>query len=80
MSSYKRRRFNGCFHAICATAIILAFVVSGRTVLTVDGDLDQTFGTDGKMLTDFNRSTDIPNAVAIQADGKYRGRHNLSRR
>jgi uncharacterized delta-60 repeat protein len=70
MSSCKRCRFNAYFHAICATAIILAFVVSGRTVLAVDGDLDPTFGTDGKVLTDFDRSTDIAYAVAIQADGK----------
>src|SRR6476646_10978550 len=66
MNSFKPSRF----HAICATAIALAFVVSGRTVLAVDGDLDPTFGTDGKVLTDFDHSTDIANAVAIQADGK----------
>jgi uncharacterized delta-60 repeat protein len=70
MSSYKRCRFNVYFHAIRATAIILAFIVSGGTVLAVDGDLDPTFGTDGKVLTDFDHSTDIANAVAIQADGK----------
>src|SRR5947208_12176902 len=70
MSSFKPCLFNAYFHAICATAITLAFVVSGRTVLAVDGDLDPTFGTDGKVLTDFARSTDIANAVAIQADGK----------
>jgi uncharacterized delta-60 repeat protein len=63
--------FKPClFHAICATAITLAFVVSGGTVLAVDGDLDPTFGTDGKVLTDFDHSTDIAYAVAIQADGK----------
>jgi uncharacterized delta-60 repeat protein len=70
MSSNKCCRFNAYFHAICATAIMLAFVVSGRTVLAVDGDLDSAFGTDGKVLTDFDHSTDIANAVAIQADGK----------
>jgi uncharacterized delta-60 repeat protein len=70
MSSYKCCRFNAYSQAICATAIILAYVVSGRTVLAVDGDLDPTFGTDGKVLTDFDHSTDIANAVAIQADGK----------
>ena len=70
MSSSKPCRFNAYFHAMCATAIALAFVVSGRTVLAVDGDLDPTFGTDGKVLTDFDHSTDIANAVAIQADGK----------
>src|SRR4026207_806261 len=70
MSSFKPRRFDPYFPAICATAIALAFVISGRTVLAVDGDLDPTFGTDGKVLTDFDHSTDIANAVAIQADGK----------
>src|SRR5438094_1716665 len=70
MSSFKPSRFNTYFHAICATAITLAFVVSGRTVLAVDGDLDPTFGTDGKVLTDFDHSTDIAYAVAVQTDGK----------
>ena len=58
------------FHAVCATAIILAFAVSARSVLAVDGDLDSTFGTDGKVLSDFDHSTDIANGVAIQTDGK----------
>jgi uncharacterized delta-60 repeat protein len=35
-----------------------------------DGDLDPTFGTGGMVTTDIGRSTDIANAVAIQADGK----------
>src|SRR6266513_1864142 len=70
MSSLKPCRFNAYFHAICATAITLAIVVSGGTVLAVDGDLDPIFGTDGKVLTDFDHSTDIANAVAIQVDGK----------
>ena len=70
MSSDKCCPLNAYFHAICATAIMLAFVVSGRTVQAFDGDLDPTFGTDGKVLTDFDHSTDIANAVAIQADGK----------
>jgi uncharacterized delta-60 repeat protein len=39
-------------------------------VLAVDGDLDSAFGTDGKVLTDFDHSTDIANAVAVQTDGK----------
>src|SRR4030095_14682483 len=70
MSSFKFFRFDAYFHAICATAIAFAFVVSGRIVLAVDGDLDTTFGTDGKVLTDFDHSTDIANAVALQTDGK----------
>jgi uncharacterized delta-60 repeat protein len=55
---------------IYATVIILAFVVSARTMRAVDEDLDPTLGTDGKVLTDFDHSTDIANAVAVQADGK----------
>src|SRR5215468_3152090 len=69
-SGYKRCRFNAYFHAISAPAIILAFVVSVRTVLAIDGDLDPMFGTDGKVLTDFDHSTDVANAVALQTDGK----------
>jgi len=34
------------------------------------GDLDPTFGVGGMLMTDINRSTDIANAVAVQADGK----------
>ena len=71
MSSFKLSRFNAYSHAICTMAITLAFFHSGRTVLAVDGDLDPTFGKDGKVLTDFDHSTDIANAVAIQADGKF---------
>ncbi len=35
-----------------------------------DGSLDTTFGTGGKVTTDFNSSYDFANAVAIQQDGK----------
>src|SRR5437870_6272102 len=35
-----------------------------------DGDLDPTFGTGGQVTTDLAHSTDIANAVAVQADGK----------
>ncbi len=36
----------------------------------VDGSLDASFGTGGKVLTDFGRSYDQATAVAIQLDGK----------
>jgi len=52
---------------IGAAAIMLAFAASARAA---DGDLDPTFGTAGQVTTDFNHSTDIANAVAIQTDGK----------
>src|SRR5688500_11215319 len=35
-----------------------------------DGTLDTTFGTGGKVTTDFYSSTDTVNALALQADGK----------
>src|SRR5262249_16748710 len=35
-----------------------------------DASLDQTFGTDGLVSTDFDRGFDIAKAVALQADGK----------
>jgi len=53
-----------------ATAIILALFVSVQLAQAADGDLDPTFGTGGMVMTDIKRSTDIANAVAIQADGK----------
>jgi uncharacterized delta-60 repeat protein len=57
------------FRVICASAAMV-LIISGQIVQAADGDLDPTFGTDGKVLTDFDHSTDIANAVAIQADGK----------
>jgi len=57
------------FRVICASAVMV-LMMSGQIAQAVDGDLDATFGTDGKVLTDFDHSTDIANAVVIQADGK----------
>src|SRR5947199_876603 len=57
------------FRVICASAVMV-LIMSGQIAQAADGDLDPTFGTDGKVLTDFDHSTDIADAVAIQADGK----------
>jgi len=35
-----------------------------------DGSFDKTFGTDGKVITDFGKGTDQATAIAIQTDGK----------
>ncbi len=35
-----------------------------------DGTLDSTFGTNGKLTTDFGNSNDVANSVVIQNDGK----------
>src|SRR5439155_8159035 len=56
--------------AIGATAIILTLFSSVQMAQAADGDLDPTFGTSGMVTTDIDHSTDIANAVAIQADGK----------
>ena len=63
-------RFATHCRAIGAAAIILTLFVSVQMAQAADGDLDPTFGTGGMLMTDINRSTDIANAVAIQADGK----------
>jgi uncharacterized delta-60 repeat protein len=57
--------------SIAAAAAFSAFLISGSAALAADGDLDPSFGIGGRVLTDFNNSTDIANAVAVQADGKY---------
>src|SRR6266704_1317908 len=56
--------------AIGATAIILTLFSNVQMAQAADGDLDPTFGTGGMVTTDIDHSTDIANAVAIQADGK----------
>ena len=63
-------RFATLCRAIFATAIMITLFVSVQTMQAADGDLDPTFGTGGMLMTDINRSTDIANAVAVQADGK----------
>src|SRR6476620_10929037 len=63
-------RFATHCRAIGAAAIILTLFVRVQMAQAADGDLDPTFGTGGMLMTDINRSTDIANAVAIQADGK----------
>jgi len=63
-------RFATHGRAIGATAIILTLFVNVQIAQAVDGDLDPTFGTGGMVTTDLGHSTDIANAVAIQADSK----------
>jgi len=65
----QRCGFTTHFRMIRAAAVMV-LIMTGQIAQAVDGDLDPTFGTDGKVLTDFDHSTDIADAVAIQADGK----------
>jgi uncharacterized delta-60 repeat protein len=55
---------------IATAAIVLAWFISPQVARAAAGDLDPTFGTAGTVMTDINRSTDIAQAVAVQADGK----------
>jgi uncharacterized delta-60 repeat protein len=65
----QRCGFTTHFRMIRAAAVMVV-IMTGQIAQAADGDLDPTFETDGKVLTDFNHSTDIADAVAIQADGK----------
>src|SRR5215471_19418992 len=55
---------------ILGAAIVSTWLISSPVAKAAAGDLDPTFGTAGMVMTDINRSTDIAQAVAIQADGK----------
>ena len=55
---------------IATAAIALTWFISPQVAQAAAGDLDPTFGVGGTLMTDINRSTDIANAVAVQADGK----------
>jgi uncharacterized delta-60 repeat protein len=53
-----------------AAAVMCALFVSPEVMQAAAGDLDPTFGNGGRVRTDIMRSTDLANAIAIQADGK----------
>src|SRR6266550_6529444 len=64
-------RNNSWHYVILVAAIIGALFVAGSTSIpTADGDLDPSFGSGGVVMTDFNTSTDIAYAVALQPDGR----------
>jgi uncharacterized delta-60 repeat protein len=65
-----RCRFAPYRGAVGAAALLLTSLVSAQTAHAADGDLDPSFGTGGRVMTDLAHSTDIAEAVAIQADGK----------
>ena len=50
--------------------MLLSLAGSWRMVQAADGDLDATFGNGGKVVTDFNNSTDWLSRIAVQPDGK----------
>jgi uncharacterized delta-60 repeat protein len=52
-----------------ALACLLVMLPAGRA-RAAPGDLDATFGGDGKVVTNFGKGIDAPEDVAIQANGK----------
>ena len=58
--------------SLCCVALImmLALSAAGQMAKAADGDLDPSFGNGGSVTTDFQHSTDIAYAVALQSDGK----------
>jgi uncharacterized delta-60 repeat protein len=55
---------------IGGVALIAALAAGAQLAYGAAGDLDQTFGRGGKVTTDFNGTTDIAYAIALQPDGK----------
>src|SRR4029453_2954328 len=55
---------------LIALVMVAASVVGVQPAYGAGGALDQTFGQRGKVTTDFNGTTDIAYAVALQPDGK----------
>ena len=63
-------RFFARCREIGVLAIILTFFANVQMAQAADGDLDPLFGSGGMVTTDIGKSTDLAEAVAIQADGK----------
>jgi len=51
-------------------AALLLFANLGNIAAAADGDLDPTFGSGGKVITDFNGRSNGGRALALQPDGK----------
>lgn len=54
----------------CVFLFAAIVALAATTAQASDGDLDLTFGSGGKVITDFDGRSDIAQAVAIQSDGK----------
>jgi hypothetical protein len=51
---------------VLSSALIVA---TGSDALAAPGDLDRSFGGDGKVTSNFTRGDDVGRALAIQSDG-----------
>jgi uncharacterized delta-60 repeat protein len=54
---------------VCFTTLV-ALTVNVRVAQATDGGVDPTFGSNGRVLTDFSNSEDFLDRVAVQSDGK----------
>ncbi len=54
---------------MCLRLFIFTIVLQSL-LMAADGDLDMSFGGDGKVITDMGGSSDSAHSVAIQSDGK----------
>ena len=61
---------SGRCRLVYLTLLALSLCTLTTAVLAAAGDLDQSFGTNGAVLTQFGPSQDEARAVAIQPDGK----------
>src|SRR5574337_479956 len=66
------RRWQLCLRLLLWTyLVLLALVTLGiRPAQAAPGDLDSTFGTGGRVTTDFYGNIDIAHALVLQPDGK----------
>jgi uncharacterized delta-60 repeat protein len=50
--------------------MVVSFFAVVRSAAAADGELDPTFGTGGRVVTDFNNSNDVLIDLVLQTDGK----------
>ena len=71
LQSTRRIRFARPLRALgVAASVAFTSLLLAATSLAGPGDLDPTFGDNGKVLTGFGHGEDVGTAVAVQADGK----------
>ena len=72
--SFSKRQSVGVYRIrrglVFSVAALLILFGGWRMARAADGDLDPTFGIGGKVVTDFNNSTDWLSRIAVQPDGK----------
>ena len=56
--------------ALSAAALMSLLLLGTQSASAAPGGLDTTFGSNGKVKTDFNRNNDLAYGMALQSDGK----------